>query len=147
MKISLHASLESTCKSRISKIATRCQNGGSIIFHHVQAKSELKNFKWHPGHRQEGTCSQNHIHHSDFISHALLGCTQLKIMVMLNNRNMTIGILMINRTSIITLLNKVPYLSNSRHITEGMWKKHLDYIQLSMGNKPPVCLGTTNTFE
>ena len=41
----LHASLESTCKSRISRIATRCQNWGSIIFHHVQAKSELKNFR------------------------------------------------------------------------------------------------------
>ena len=26
----LHASLDSTCKSRISKISTRCQNGGSI---------------------------------------------------------------------------------------------------------------------
>ena len=38
-----HASLESTCKSRISK------NWGSIIFHHVQAKSELKNFRWDPG--------------------------------------------------------------------------------------------------
>ena len=39
----LHASLKSTCKSRISKIATRCQNwGGSIISHYVQAKSELK---------------------------------------------------------------------------------------------------------
>ena len=57
----LHVSLEITCKSRIFKIATRCQNwgsiifhyvqaksetdGGSIIFHYVQAKSELKNFK------------------------------------------------------------------------------------------------------
>ena len=38
----LRASLESTCKSRISKIATRCQNWeGSIIFQNVQAKSEL----------------------------------------------------------------------------------------------------------
>ena len=46
----LHASLESTCKSRISKIYIRCQNwGGSITFHHVQAKSELKNFRWNPG--------------------------------------------------------------------------------------------------
>ena len=41
----LHASVESTCKSRISKIATRCQNWESIIFHHVQAKSELKKFR------------------------------------------------------------------------------------------------------
>ena len=42
----LHAPLESTCKSRISKISTRCQKwGGLIIFHHVQAKSELKNFQ------------------------------------------------------------------------------------------------------
>ena len=44
----LHASLESTCKSRISKIATRCQNWGSIIFHYVKAKYELKNFMWDP---------------------------------------------------------------------------------------------------
>ena len=44
----LHASLESTCKSRISNISTRCQNGGSIIFHHVEPKSELTNFRWDP---------------------------------------------------------------------------------------------------
>ena len=35
-------SLESTCKSRIFSIGSRCQNGGLIIFHYVQAKSELK---------------------------------------------------------------------------------------------------------
>ena len=46
----LHVSLESTCKSRISKIATRCQSRGwSIIFHHVQTKSELKTFRQDPG--------------------------------------------------------------------------------------------------
>ena len=51
----LHESLESTCKSRISKIATTCQNwGGSIIFHHVQAKSELKNFRQDPGQSDGG---------------------------------------------------------------------------------------------
>ena len=41
-----HASLESTSKSRIFKIVTRCQNWGvSIIFHYVQATSELKKFR------------------------------------------------------------------------------------------------------
>ena len=30
------------------------QTGGSIIFHHVQAKSELKNFRWDPGWSDEG---------------------------------------------------------------------------------------------
>ena len=57
----LHASLESTCKSRISKISPRCQNfegRRSFIFHHVKAKSELKNFRWHPAQSDWGV---NHL--------------------------------------------------------------------------------------
>ena len=45
----LHASLESTCKSRIPRLPPNVRTGGSIIFHYVQAKSELKNFRWDPG--------------------------------------------------------------------------------------------------
>ena len=39
----LHASVESTCKSKISKISTRCQNwrGGSIIFQLLMLNSEI----------------------------------------------------------------------------------------------------------
>ena len=39
-----------------------------------------------------------------------------KMTVMLNNWNMQISILVINRNSIISLLNKKPYLSDSRHL-------------------------------
>ena len=79
----LHASLESTCKSRIFQDCHWCQKwGGSIIFHHVQVKSELKNFRQDPGLTEGGTCPQTHIHHSDFISHALLGCVWLKMHVL-----------------------------------------------------------------
>ena len=45
----LHASLESTCKSRIPRLPPDVRTGGSIIFHYVQAKSELKNFRQDPG--------------------------------------------------------------------------------------------------
>ena len=52
--------------------------GGSIIFHHVQAKSELKILdeilaRW-------GVPVHTHIHNSDFISHTLLGCMRLKML-------------------------------------------------------------------
>ena len=36
----------------------RTRKGRSIIFHHVQAKSELKNFRWHPGQSDWGV---NHL--------------------------------------------------------------------------------------
>ena len=36
----------------------RNRKGRSIIFHHVQAKSELKNFRWHPGQSDWGV---NHL--------------------------------------------------------------------------------------
>ena len=39
----LHALLESTCKSRLSRLPPDVRTGGPIIFHYVQAKSELKN--------------------------------------------------------------------------------------------------------
>ena len=39
-----------------------------------------------------------------------------KAMVMLNNKNMKISILAINRKSIITLMNNLLYLSDSRHL-------------------------------
>ena len=40
----------------------------------------------------------------------------VKTMIMLNSRNRKISILEIKRKSIITLLNKQPYLSHSRHL-------------------------------
>ena len=40
------------------------------------------------------------------------------MMMMLDNRNVYISILKINGESIITLLNKLPYLFNSRHPTK-----------------------------
>ena len=40
----------------------------------------------------------------------------IKTVMMLNNRNMYISILEINGGSIITMLNKLPYMSNSRHL-------------------------------
>ena len=49
------------------------------------------------------------------IRFVLLNKTE-KAVLMLNNRNMFISILQINRKSIITQLNKLPYLSNSRHL-------------------------------
>ena len=39
----------------------------------------------------------------------------VKMTVTLNNRNIQIGIIELNRKSIITLLNKLPYLSDSMH--------------------------------
>ena len=54
----LHVSLESTWKTRISKIATRCQNWEvSIIFLYVQSKSQLTNFSWDPGQMGESQSS------------------------------------------------------------------------------------------
>ena len=50
----LHASLDSTCKSRFSKFPPDVRTEGSIIFHHVQAKSELKNVRWDPGQSDRG---------------------------------------------------------------------------------------------
>ena len=41
----LHASLESTCKSRISKIATRCQNRG-VINHLSTFDADLRNVRF-----------------------------------------------------------------------------------------------------
>ena len=40
----------------------------------------------------------------------------VKMATMHNNRNMQMSILNVNGKSIITLLNKVPYLSDSRHL-------------------------------
>ena len=78
----LHASLGSTCKSRISKISTRCQNwrGWSSF------TMSRQNLNWKilgeilVG-QMGGTCPQTHIHHSDSISHALLGYAQLNIQI------------------------------------------------------------------
>ena len=36
--------------------------------------------------------------------------------MMLNNRNMQVSILKINGKNIITMLNELPYLSDSRHL-------------------------------
>ena len=44
----------------------------------------------------------------------------VKMMIMLSNSNMQTEILKINRESIVTLLNKLPYLSDSRHLKVGM---------------------------
>ena len=59
-------------------LAEILSGGGPIIFHHVQVKCELKNFRWDPG-QMGATCPHTHKHHSDFISHTPLGCTQLKL--------------------------------------------------------------------
>ena len=47
-------------KVGISKISTKCQNQEGKVNHlsHVQAKSELKNFRWHPGQSDWGV---NHL--------------------------------------------------------------------------------------
>ena len=73
----LHESLDSTCKSRISKISTRCQNQGGP-FHNFCSWSQNWISEIFPI-LGEGPCPQTHIHHANFISHAPLGCKWLKI--------------------------------------------------------------------
>ena len=46
----------------------------------------------------------------------ILPSKTLKIMMILNNRNVPISITEINTESITTLLNKLPHLSDSRHL-------------------------------
>ena len=53
----------------------------------------------------------------------------------------------INKESMITMLNMLSYLSDSRHLKVGMCMKWLNYLRFSIGNKPPVLIGTTNTLE
>ena len=68
----LHASLDSTCKSRFSKISTRCQNWGRGSIPQLLILNTEMNFKIFPIYG--GPCPQTHINYTDFTSHAPLGC-------------------------------------------------------------------------
>ena len=71
-----------------------------------------------------------------------------KMMMILNNRNMQISVLEINTEGIISLLNRLLYLSDGRHLKKvGMCIWHLNCLRPSMCCKLPVCLGTINTFQ
>ena len=57
----LHASLERVhAKVEFPRFPPDVRNGGSIIFHHVQAKSELKNFQQDPS-WSDGGGQVNHL--------------------------------------------------------------------------------------
>ena len=66
---------------------------------------------------------------------------------MFNNRNMYISILEINRKSIIILLNKLPYLSDSRHLKSRYVHISVKSLKVCYGSLATVCLQTTNTLE
>ena len=52
---------------------------------------------------------------------------------MLNNRNMQLSILEINRKSMLTMLNKLPYLSDSRHLKSMYVHKEIKSLEIKYG--------------
>ena len=61
---------------------------------------------------------------------------------------MQIGILEINRESIITMMNMVQYLLNSRHLTSRYVHVVIESLNIKYGNvSQSICLGTTNTLK
>ena len=66
---------------------------------------------------------------------------------MLNSKNIYVSILEINGETIITTLNKLPYMSDCKHLKRRGVQMTWNHLRLSMGWQPPECLGTTNTLE
>ena len=56
-----------------------------------------------------------------------------KLMIMLNNRNMQINILEINRKSIIKMLNKLLHLSYSRHLKRRQVHVVIEFFTIKHG--------------
>ena len=63
---------------------------------------------------------------------------------MILNKLIQIGILGINRESVIIMLNKLPHLPDSRHLKVYV---HVATESLSMGQKSHICLGTTKILD
>ena len=62
--------------------------------------------------------------------------------MMLNNKNMQISILEFHRESIITLLNKLHLLFDSKHLKSRDVYVAIECLRLSIVHKPTIPLGT-----
>ena len=68
-------------------------------------------------------------------------------MMTLNNRNMQIRALEVNRESIITLLTECPYLFDCGHLKSmeyACWE--LNHLRLSMGHNPTMDVGSKHAL-